>query len=62
MVFPIQDVYKRQESDCMLFGAEAYTTVRWIGNELGYANEETWSKSKVDYEKNTCLLYTSRCV
>lgn len=41
------------ESDCMLFGAEAYTTVRWIGNELGYANEETWSKSKVDYEKNT---------
>lgn len=41
------------ESDCMLFGAEAYTTVRWIGNELGYANGETWSKSKVDYEKNT---------
>lgn len=41
------------ESDCMLFGAEAYTTVRWIGNELGYANEETWSKSKVDYKKNT---------
>lgn len=41
------------ESDCMLFGAEAYTTVRWIGNELGYANEETWSKSKVNYDKNT---------
>lgn len=41
------------ESDCMLFGAEAYTTVRWIGNELGYANEETWSKSKVNYENNT---------
>lgn len=41
------------ESDCMLFGAEAYTTVRWIGNELGYANEETWSKSKVDYDNNT---------
>ncbi len=40
------------ESDCMLFGAEAYTTVRWIGNELGYANEETWSKSKVDYDNN----------
>lgn len=40
------------ESDCMLFGAEAYTTVRWIGNENGYANEQTWSKSKVDYETN----------
>ena len=34
------------DSDCMLFGAEAYTTVRWIGNELGYANEETWSNQK----------------
>jgi len=41
------------EDDCMLFGAEAYTTVRWIGNELGLANEETWSKSQVDYEANT---------
>lgn len=41
------------DDDCMLFGAEAYTTVRWIGNELGFANEETWSKSTVDYEKNT---------
>ena len=41
------------DSDCMLFGAEAYTTVRWIGNELGYANEETWSKSKVNYDNNT---------
>lgn len=40
------------ESDCMLFGAEAYTTVRWIGNENGYANEQTWSKSKVNYETN----------
>ena len=38
---------------CMLFGAEAYSTVRWIGNENGYANEETWSKSKVNYENNT---------
>ena len=37
----------------MLFGAEAYTTVRWIGNELGIANEETWSKSRVDYTANT---------
>ena len=42
-----------READCMLFGAQAYTTVRWIGNELGFANEETWSKSNVDKEKNT---------
>lgn len=37
----------------MLFGAEAYTTVRWIGNELGIAGKDTWSKSTVDKEKNT---------
>ena len=41
------------DDDCLLFGAEAYTTVRWIGNELGIANEETWSKSRVDYTANT---------
>lgn len=41
------------EADCMLFGAGAYTTVRWIGNESGFANEETWSKSRVNYDKNT---------
>lgn len=41
------------DSDCMLFGAQAYTTVRWIGNEKGYADKNTWSKSKVDYSKNT---------
>ncbi len=41
------------EADCMLFGAQAYTTVRWIGNEHGYAAEETWSKSTVNYENNT---------
>ncbi len=39
--------------DCLLFGAEAYTTVRWIGNESGIANEETWSKSKTNKENNT---------
>ena len=37
----------------MLFGAESYTTVRWIGNESGFANEETWAKSKIDREANT---------
>ena len=41
------------DADCMLFGAEAYTTVRWIGNENGYAHENTWSKSQVDKSANT---------
>ena len=41
------------EADCMLFGAGAYTTVRWIGNENGYADKNTWSKSIVDYETNS---------
>ena len=41
------------DADCMLFGAEAYTTVRWIGNELGIAGKDTWSKSNVDKENNT---------
>ncbi len=41
------------DSDCMLFGAAAYTTVRWIGNENGYAAKNTWSKSTVNYEDNT---------
>lgn len=43
----------KYDSDCMLFGADAYTTVRWIGNENGEADKNTWSKSKVDYKKNT---------
>ena len=43
----------KYDSDCMLFGAQAYTTVRWIGNENGYADKNTWSKSTVNYEKNT---------
>ena len=43
----------KQADDCMLFGASAYTTVRWIGNENGFAAEETWSKSRVDKDKNT---------
>lgn len=43
----------KYDSDCMLFGAQAYTTVRWIGNENGYAHKNTWSKSRVNYENNT---------
>ena len=31
------------DADCMLFGAQAYTTGRWIGNENGYADKNTWS-------------------
>lgn len=42
-----------RDADCMLFGAEAYTTVRWIGNELGIAGKDTWSKSKVDKNAST---------
>lgn len=43
----------KYDSDCMLFGAEAYTTVRWIGNENGEAAKDTWAKSTVDKEANT---------
>lgn len=35
------------EADCLMFQAEEFTTVQWIGNESGIANEETWSKSKL---------------
>lgn len=41
-----------RDADCMLFGAGAYTTVRWIGNELGVAGENTWSKSQAYPDKN----------
>ena len=40
-------------ADAMLFGAEAYTGVRWIGNESGLSNEQTWSKSVTDKTSNT---------
>ena len=40
-------------ADCMLFGAQAYTTVRWIGNEDCVAFEDTWAKSNVNYDNNT---------
>ena len=42
-----------KDADCMLFGAQAYTTVRWIGNEDGVAFEDTWAKSNVNYKNNT---------
>ena len=41
------------EADAMLFGAEAYTGVHWIGNESGYANEETWAKAVANKAANT---------
>jgi len=40
-------------ADAMLFGAEAYTGVRWIGNESGLSNEQTWSKSVTNKDRNT---------
>ena len=47
------------DADCMLFGAGAYTTVRWIGNENGLAYEDTWSKSKANSSNNTIDNNTS---
>ena len=41
------------EADAMLFGAEAYTGVHWIGNESGYSNEETWAKAVANKTNNT---------
>ena len=38
----------------MIFQCGANTTVRWIGNENGYAAKNTWSKSIVDVEADTC--------
>ena len=40
-------------ADAMLFGAEAYTGVHWIGNESGYSNEQTWAKAVADKDRNT---------
>ncbi len=40
-------------ADAMLFGAEAYTGVHWIGNESGYSNEQTWAKAVADKDANT---------
>lgn len=35
------------KADCMLFGAGTHTTVRWIGNENGIADDTTWAKSRI---------------
>ena len=48
-----QGIKAGKDADCMLFGAQAYTTVRWIGNEDGVAFEDTWAKSNVNYDNNT---------
>ncbi|WP_395013470.1 glycoside hydrolase domain-containing protein [Robinsoniella peoriensis] len=42
------------DSECLIFQCGANTTARYIGNENGYAAKNTWSKSMVDVEKNTC--------
>ena len=48
------------KADCMLFGAGTHTTVRWIGNENGFADDTTWAKSTIrdgqiynDYSQRT---------
>ena len=48
-----QGIKAGNAADCMLFGAQAYTTVSWIGNEDGVAHENTWAKSKVNVANNT---------
>lgn len=41
------------DADALLFGAEAYSTVRWIGNEHGLAAKNTWSKVMADKHNNS---------
>ena len=48
-----EGIQANYDADCMLFGAGAYTTVRWIGNEDGVAYKDTWSKSNVNVNANT---------
>ncbi len=38
--------------DPLLFGCGIHTNTRWIGNEGGYANEETWAKAQRTYDEN----------
>lgn len=52
-----EGIQANYDADCMLFGAGAYTTVRWIGNEDGVAYEDTWSKSNVNVNANTIDSY-----
>ncbi|MFQ8704618.1 MAG: alpha-L-fucosidase, partial [Thomasclavelia sp.] len=42
------------DSECMIFQCGSNTTVRWIGNENGYAAKNTWSKSNVNINADTC--------
>lgn len=45
------------EDDVLLFGT-SYANVRWIGNEVGIANEENWSKANGIYNVDTGLTAT----
>ncbi|MCQ9213016.1 alpha-L-fucosidase [Streptococcus sp. O1] len=38
------------DTDALLFGAGPYTTVRWIGNESGFAHETTWAPARLVYD------------
>lgn len=42
-----EGIEARYKADCMLFGAGTHTTVRWIGNENGFADDTTWAKSTI---------------
>ena len=39
-------IVKYETEDCLIFQANEYSGVRWIGNESGYAGEETWANIK----------------
>lgn len=39
-----------KDDDCLIFQIQDHTTVRWIGNEHGFAAEETWGGVRVNHE------------
>lgn len=45
----IQTMLKYEGDDVLLFGCRNYSTIRWIYNESGIANEENWSKASATY-------------
>lgn len=38
------DTIRAYEGDCLIFGGDFLQTVRWIGNERGYAADTTWAQ------------------
>jgi len=41
----ISIMHKHEGEDVLIFGGKKYAKVRWVANENGIANEETWSKA-----------------